>query len=85
MQVPIEQGRAELTANRFRRDDRQDDSDGEWWVPEAGHPSLLLQYVGQNKDCFDRDQLDHVLDWGLWLAREKKRLAPVKGPSAPPN
>ena len=66
MQVPIEQGRAELTANRFRRDDRQDDSDGEWWVPEAGHPSLLLQYVGQNKDCFDRDQLDHVLDWGLY-------------------
>ena len=66
MQVPIEQGRAELTANRFRRDDRHNDSVGEWWVPETGYPSLFLQFVGQNKDCFDRDQLDHVLDWRFY-------------------
>ncbi|MGO8844289.1 MAG: hypothetical protein ACLQFI_02875 [Methylocella sp.] len=62
MLVPCDQGRAELKAHKFSPDKGKKDKDGEWWLaPPNAYPSLFLQYFGERKDHFDRDQLSHVL------------------------
>jgi hypothetical protein len=61
--VSVDQGRAELDAHGFKRDRSVNDPNCEWWIAPAGYPSLPLTLVGPNKDCFDQDQLSHVLSW----------------------
>lgn len=62
MLVPCVQGRDELKAHKFSPDSKKRGKDGEWWlVPPNAYPSLFLQYFGEGKDHFDREQLSHVL------------------------
>jgi hypothetical protein len=62
MLVPCAQGRAELKAHNFKPDKTKKADSGEWWlVPPNDYPSLFLQYFGERKDHFDREQLAYVL------------------------
>jgi hypothetical protein len=62
MLVLCEAGRAELKAHNFKPDKKKKDKNGEWWLaPPNDYPSLFLQYVGERKDHFDREQLSHML------------------------
>ena len=54
---------AELKAHKFKPDKAKKCSSGEWWLaPPNDYPCIFLQYFGENKDHFDREQLSHVLN-----------------------
>lgn len=61
MYIPLDQGRAELAALHWKRDHTYTSKDGEAWLPPKGYPRAILQYVGPDKESFDRDQLSYVL------------------------